>query len=73
MARASHARPTPWRRLSSFNADTDRRHLRRELTPDEIRYLLAVVEHRTLAEHRISGPDRAILYRLGAGNRIAGQ
>ena len=57
--------------LSLFNEATDRRHVRRELTPEELTYLLWFVETRTMAAHNMSGPDRAMLYRtaLGTGFR----
>ncbi len=53
--------------LERFNADADPKRIRRELTPDEARWLLAATETRTLPEHKISGPDRAMLYRLALG------
>ena len=36
---------TPWRDCPQYNEATDRRHVRRELTPEELAYLLAHVEH----------------------------
>ena len=54
--------------LAGFNTATeDQRHSRRELAADELAYLLAFVERHTLAAHRLSGPDRAMLYRLALG------
>jgi len=53
--------------LSQFNEATDRRHVRRELTPDESAYLLAHVERDTNPCFNLAGPDRAILYRLALG------
>ena len=41
--------------LSLYNEQTDRRHVRRELTPDEIQYLLKFVESRTMPNHNMSG------------------
>ncbi len=37
------------------------RHARREVTPEELARLLAFVERHTLAAHKLSGPDRAVL------------
>ena len=45
--------------LESSNADTDRRHVRRELTGDELAYLLPFVQSHTLPMHNLPGPDRA--------------
>jgi integrase len=66
-----HRIPTdPLAALKGFNADTDRRHVRRELTPDELNQLLRTTATHTLAEHRINGPDRAIIYRLALGTGL---
>ena len=48
------------------------RHARREVSLDELIYLLAFVEQYTTPTHRQSGPDRAMLYRvaLGTGYRV---
>ncbi len=58
--------------LSQFNEATDRRHVRRELTPDELAYLLAHVERTPKENFRLSGPVRATAYRvaLGTGFRV---
>lgn len=53
--------------LPRFNEETDRRHVRRELTPDELAYLLAFVEGYTTKFHNMAGPDRATAYRLALG------
>ena len=58
--------------LRGFNEETDRRHPRRELTTDEVSYLLASVEEFTTAMHNLAGPDRAMLYRLALAIRLAG-
>jgi integrase len=52
--------------LGLFNAATDRRHIRREMSADEVQLLLAVTEQRTLPEHGAPGPTRAMCYRLAA-------
>ena len=52
--------------LGLFNAETDRRHIRREMSAEEVQMLLAVTEQRTLPEHGAPGPTRAMCYRLAA-------
>lgn len=49
--------------LSSPNADADRRRERQALTADEMHRLLEATE-RSITKTRLSGPDRAMLYRL---------
>jgi integrase len=53
--------------LESFNEQTDRRHVRRELTPEETAWLLKTTEALTRPEHNLAGPDRAMVYRLALG------
>jgi len=53
--------------LTGFNAETDRRYIRREMTTDEAAYLLRTVETYTTAMHNMPGPDRAMAYRLALG------
>jgi len=53
--------------LARFNEATDPRHVRRELSPDEIAWLLRVTEGRTLPEHEITGPERVMVYRVALG------
>ncbi len=53
--------------LEAYNADTDPRHVRRELAPDELTWLVNTTRERTRAEHKIPGPDRAMAYRLALG------
>jgi len=50
--------------LDLFNAATDRRHIRREMSADEVQWLLQVTEQRTLPEHGAPGPTRAMCYRV---------
>ena len=52
--------------LKGFNADTDRRRERRDLSPDELAALIEAAEHGSVVLG-ITGPDRAIAYRLAAG------
>ena len=53
--------------LESYNAATDPRHPRRDLTPGELVYLLPFVEGHTKPAHNLAGPDRAMVYRLALG------
>ena len=53
--------------LEGFNQETDQRHKRRELTPDEAARVIATAERRTLPGHCLSGADRAMVYRLALG------
>jgi len=53
--------------LEGYNAETDPRHQRRELTAEELAYLLPFVEGYTRAAHNLAGPDRAMIYRLALG------
>jgi len=57
----------PLAALAGFNAATDRRYVRRELTPEEMAYLLRTVESYTTAMHNMPGPDRAMAYRVALG------
>jgi integrase len=50
-----------------YNEAADRRHVRRELSESEINWLLSTAEKFTLPEHRMTGPDRAIAYRVALG------
>ena len=54
--------------LSQFNEQTDRRHTRRELMPDELAYLLAHVERKGKVNFRLAGQVRAMLYRVACGS-----
>jgi site-specific recombinase XerD len=58
--------------LSQFNEATDRRHVRRELTPEELAFLLPHVERDPKGNFCLSGPVRAMAYRvaLGTGFRV---
>ncbi len=52
--------------LGLFNAATDRRHIRREMEADAVRWLLDVTEGRTTPDHGAPGPTRAMCYRVAA-------
>ena len=56
--------------LEAYNADTNPRHVRRELSPEELTWLVATTETRTLPEHKMPGPDRAMIYRLALGTGL---
>ena len=53
--------------LKRYNADTDPRYVRRELTPEELAWLIPTTERRTRPEHNLPGPDRAMAYLLALG------
>ncbi|MBX9582279.1 MAG: site-specific integrase [Gemmataceae bacterium] len=53
----------PLAHLTGGNVKTDRRHDRRELTPDEVAALLAAAEGGPVRA-KLTGPDRAMLYRV---------
>lgn len=63
MIRDRRATDNPVSHLHGGNARLDRRHERRALSNDELLVLLEVV-HRSAPRRRISGPDRAMLYRM---------
>jgi len=52
--------------MSGFNVMLDRRHDRRALTDDEMARLIQAAEQGPVV-HGMSGPDRAMLYRLALG------
>jgi len=56
--------------LSAFNEATDRRHVRRELSTDEINWLLQETAKHTRPEHNLPGTDRAMAYRLALGTGL---
>ena len=53
--------------LEKFNQETDPRHVRRELLPDEAARLVAAAERRELPKQCLRGTDRATVYRLAFG------
>jgi len=71
LRRDKRIREEPLADVARFNEAADPRYVRRELTPEEIGRLLDATERRTLPEHEMSGPDRAMVYRaaLGTGFR----
>jgi integrase len=56
--------------LESFNADTDPRYVRRDMSAEEIEWLLAVTGGRTHPHNNLSGPDRAMAYRITLGTGL---
>jgi len=52
--------------LGLFNAETDRRLERRAMSAEELRWLFAVTQERTLPRHRATGEERAMCYLLAA-------
>ena len=53
--------------LQAYNAETDKRHVRRELAADELSYLIAATETNNRHEFCLPAADRAMLYRLAVG------
>ena len=66
MEQEGRARENALRHLTGFNAETDRRLQRRNLSDDELPRLIAAAERGPVIL-RMSGPDRAMAYRLAAG------
>ena len=63
------ASESPLEHLGGVNARTDRRHDRRPLCADELRWLLDTTEHGP-ERFGMSGADRAMLYRLALGSGL---
>jgi len=61
--RNERMRTDPMMQVAKLNANTDRRHVRRALTDDELAWLIATAEKGPVVCH-MAGPDRAMLYRL---------
>lgn len=55
--------------VSGFNVEADRRKVRRALADDELRRLIDAANHGGRFKG-MSGPDRAMLYRLAAGSGL---
>jgi integrase len=53
--------------LQRKDAKNDRRHIRRRLTDVEVRTLIAAAESGPMWKSGLSGPDRAMLYRVAHG------
>jgi integrase len=67
MWRHKRAADDPLCTLTKYNEATDPRHVRRELSPEEINWLLRSAESRSEPGHSLPGPDRAMVYRLALG------
>ena len=57
----------PLTSVRQLNEATDRRRERRAMTPEEIDELLRSANCYTTGNHRLAGPDRAMVYRLAFG------
>ncbi len=64
--RDGRAREDALAHLTSQNPDADRRHERRSLSPDELARVFQAAESGPVVL-KVSGPDRAALYRVAAG------
>ena len=53
--------------LRAFNESTDKRHIRRELSADEIQWLLTVTEQQDRTNYNLDGQTRAMAYRVALG------
>lgn len=53
--------------LSGFNEETDERRLRRELTEEELRWLLSTTESEDRQNYRLDGTTRGMVYRVAIG------
>jgi integrase len=53
--------------LEAYNEASDRRHIRRVMTPEELGRLIAAAACYTVRSHKVDGPTRAIVYRVAAG------
>ncbi len=58
--------------LKKFNAETDRRHIRRVFTADEMTTLLVSTRKRTDQSHALDGETRAVVYQLANGTGYRG-
>ncbi|MDY6954502.1 MAG: tyrosine-type recombinase/integrase [Thermodesulfobacteriota bacterium] len=63
MVKDGRAMRSPVQHISRLNPRTDRRHDRRELSPEEIRLLLEATRNGEVV-HGMTGHDREMLYRL---------
>jgi integrase len=63
----------PLRHLQRLNAETDVRHQRRVLTPDELDHLIVAAERSERKLGRMRGRDRAMVYRMAAFTGLRAQ
>jgi integrase len=56
----------PLEHLSGLNSETDRRRVRRSLTPDEFRALIETARESRATVQRLDGPSRAMLYTVAS-------
>ncbi len=64
MVKDRRATESPIAHLDGLNVKTDRRRVRRALSAEEIRWLLDVTRNHGAECHGMSGPARAMLYRV---------
>jgi len=69
LVKSGRAMFSPFRGVEKTNPETDRRHVRRALTPEEVEFLLERVEAGPVRAG-LSGRDRAMLYRLGVSTGL---
>ena len=56
--------------LSKYNEETDKRHERRELSEDELRWLLATVETQDKLNYNLDATTRTMAYRVALGSGL---
>ena len=66
MAEAGRLDRSPFAAVKKGNAERDRRHVRRPLTPAELSRLIDAAHHSPRVLRDLAGPDRAMLYRVCA-------
>lgn len=69
LVKANRVLHSPFRGVEKTNAETDRRHIRRALTSDEVEFLLEQVE-KLATRATMSGPERAMLYRVAVSTGL---
>ena len=67
LVRDGRAPSDPLAHLSAYNADTDPRYVRRDLSADELAHLIRAAEAGPVVKG-MNGLDRAMLYRTAAGS-----
>jgi integrase len=68
--RDKRLRDDPLKTIATYNESTDRRHVRREPSEEELQWLIDTTNERTETNHALPGPDRAMLYLLAAGTGL---
>lgn len=70
MVRTRRAAIDPLAGLQGLNVETDRRHVRRALTPSEARRLIRAAETSRVTVDCLTGPERALVYRVALGTGL---